>query len=222
MKIVPEVTCRRCGATFSSLRPTCPHCGTSRTAQSTRTPNTTPSNNKGTKARAHAENNMKWQMIFGLILVVAVILAVIVMVSTGLNGTDGSKNHVAATPSPASAQQTEAPPEVEAAPTPSPTPTPQIQSVIIRYVTTDYTGKDFTMRLANEEELTLNAQVWPADLVNISEVKWSSSEPEILKVTDNGDGTCLVKIIGTKDSGYVTITAECFGVKAEVMVYCKN
>ena len=87
MKIIPEVKCRRCGESFSSLRSTCPNCGTRRVAQSARTPAATPSANAGTAAYERANVNTRWQMIFGLILVAAVILAVIVMVSTGLNDT---------------------------------------------------------------------------------------------------------------------------------------
>ena len=90
MSMIPEVKCRRCGATFSSMRSRCPNCGTRRVAQSGRAPSTTPGTVKGTASYERAETNTKWQMIFGLILVVAVILAVIVMVSTSLDGSDSS------------------------------------------------------------------------------------------------------------------------------------
>lgn len=220
MNVAPKVKCRRCGEEFSSLRSTCPVCGTRRTAQSSRTPNTTPSTVRGTRAAARAESNMKWQMIFGLILVVAVILAVIVMVSTGLNGEDNSNKHVSTTPPPA-AIQTDGPPQIEPAPTPTPTPTPTVQTLQIFYVTTDKTNQDFTMRYDNNEELTLNAKAWPADVINIADVKWSCDSEDVLKITDNGDGTVLLKIIGKKDSGYATITAELYGVKAQCFVYCK-
>lgn len=86
MSLIPEVKCRRCGETFSSLRSRCPNCGTRRVSQSTRTPGATPGTVKGTASYDRAAANTRWQMIFGLILVVAVILAVIVMVSTSLNG----------------------------------------------------------------------------------------------------------------------------------------
>ena len=76
MGMIPDVRCRRCGETFSSLRSRCPNCGTRRVSQSGRTPATTPGTVKGTASYDRAETNTKWQMIFGLILVVAVILAV--------------------------------------------------------------------------------------------------------------------------------------------------
>ena len=94
MGMIPEVKCRRCGETFSSLRSRCPNCGTRRVAQSTRTPGTTPGTVRGTASYERAETNTKWQMIFGLILVVAVILAVIVMVSTSLDGADNVPSKV--------------------------------------------------------------------------------------------------------------------------------
>ena len=105
MSVIPQVKCRRCGESFSALRSRCPNCGTRRVSQSGRTPAPTPSTVKGTAAYERAETNTRWQMIFGLILVVAVILAVIVMVSTSLSGLDnqsgkGSNNNIVATPTP--------------------------------------------------------------------------------------------------------------------------
>ena len=88
MSMIPEVQCRRCGQSFSALRTRCPNCGTRRVMQSGRTPAPTPGTVKGTASYDRAETNTRWQLIFGLILVVAVILAVIVMVSTTLNGLD--------------------------------------------------------------------------------------------------------------------------------------
>ena len=101
MSVIPEVKCRRCGQSFSALRSRCPNCGTRRVAQSGRTPAATPGTVKGTAAYERAETNTKWQMIFGLILVVAVILAVIVMVSTGLNDNGSTGGRVRTTPTPA-------------------------------------------------------------------------------------------------------------------------
>ena len=91
MSIIPEVKCRRCGESFSVLRSRCPNCGTRRVAQSNRTPAPTPSTVKGTAAYERAETNTRWQMICGLIRVVAVILAVIVMVSTDTDSESASQ-----------------------------------------------------------------------------------------------------------------------------------
>ena len=122
MGMIPDVRCRRCGETFSSLRSRCPNCGTRRVSQSGRTPATTPGTVKGTASYDRAETNTKWQMIFGLILVVAVILAVIVMVSTSLDGADNA-GQTKITPPVAVASNI---PQIESAPTPPPTPTPSV------------------------------------------------------------------------------------------------
>ena len=116
MSMIPEVKCRRCGETFSSLRSRCPNCGTRRVSQSGRSPAPTPGTVKGTASYDRAEANTKWQMIFGLILVVAVILAVIVMVSTSLDGADNVPSQI--TPPVAVTNNV---PVIEAAPTPPPT-----------------------------------------------------------------------------------------------------
>ena len=134
MKIIPEVKCRRCGESFSALRTTCPNCGTRRVAQSTRTPASTPSTAAGTNV------NTRWQMIFGLILVAAVILAVIVMVSTGLNDDSYGTSTKPAKPGKTDTQVEETAnvePTPEAAPTPTPSPTPSIQTLEIRYTYDD-------------------------------------------------------------------------------------
>ena len=110
MSLIPEVKCRRCGESFSSLRSRCPNCGTRRVSQSGRTPAATPGTVRGTEAYERAAVNTKWQLIFGLILVVAVILAVIVMVSTGLNGADAPAAKATPTPAAESAAPTPPPP----------------------------------------------------------------------------------------------------------------
>ena len=128
MSMIPEVKCRRCGEVFSSLRSRCPNCGTRRVTQSGRSPAPTPGTVKGTASYDRAEANTKWQMIFGLILVVAVILAVIVMVSTSLDGADKVPGQI--TPPVAVTNNV---PVIESAPTPPPTPTPTLERIEIKY-----------------------------------------------------------------------------------------
>ena len=73
MSVIPQVECKRCGKAFSSLRPRCPYCGTRRVKTGDRVPMTTASQNRGTPAAERAVVNTKWQMIFGLILLAAVV-----------------------------------------------------------------------------------------------------------------------------------------------------
>ncbi len=212
MSMIPEVKCRRCGETFSSMRSRCPNCGTRRVSQSGRTPGTTPGTVKGTASYERAETNTKWQMIFGLILVVAVILAVIVMVSTSLNGIDtgvGSKV--------TQAVATEAIPTVEAAPTPSPTPTPTVENIELYNFTNKITS-DFTMHLG-DAPVELKAQVYPLDITGVT-VTWTSGDESVLTITPSEDTlSCSVQIVGTINGG-VKLTAACLGKEITVVVYC--
>ncbi|MGI5976151.1 MAG: hypothetical protein ACOX68_00445 [Candidatus Limivicinus sp.] len=213
MSMIPEVKCRRCGATFSSLRSRCPNCGTRRVAQSGRTPGTTPGTVKGTAAYDRAETNTKWQMIFGLILVVAVILAVIVMVSTSLDGADHVESKV--TPPVAATNDI---PVIEAAPTVPPTPTPSLERIVIKFYEKEI--EDFTMHLG-DEPLTLTAVPYPLTVQGIK-INWTVSDDSIIQLTPSDDTlSCEVNIIGTIAGG-VKITAECFGVEKTITAYCVN
>ena len=211
MSMIPEVKCRRCGATFSSMRSRCPNCGTRRVAQSGRAPSTTPGTVKGTASYERAETNTKWQMIFGLILVVAVILAVVVMVSTSLDGSDSSSKSTAITPP----VVTEYVPIIEAAPTAEPTPTPTVESIKIFFYT-DEKKDDFTMHVGESFDLT--AQVLPLTIQGVK-VEWTSANTDCLTVTSKDDLNCTVECIGSIGGG-VKLTASCLGVEKTITVYC--
>ena len=222
MGMIPEVKCRRCGETFSSMRSRCPAFGTRRVTQSSRTPGNTPGTVKGTVSYERAETNTKWQMIFGLILVVAVILAVIVMVSTTLTGVD-SQTPGRATIAPPTDN---AAPTPDSAPTPTPTPTPTIENVEIMYYSLSKLGDDQKTPGANsptmhvgDEPLHLTASVYPATIaVDASQYHWSSSDPDVIVVTVNEDGSCDIETVGTKGGG-VIITAEVFGKEGTCRIY---
>lgn len=198
MKIIPEVKCRRCGESFSALRTTCPNCGTRRVAQSTRTPAATPSTHAGTAAYERANVNTRWQMIFGLILVAAVVLAVIVMVATGLNDTStpaankpGKTNPIAATQAPEDAA-----PTPEAVPTPTPSPTPSIQTLEIRYTYDDRKREDITLKIG--EKLPMYAAIMPSDISG--QVEWW---------VDDAGKDAFVITEDTENANHITI--ECVG-----------
>ncbi len=212
MSLIPEVKCRRCGESFSSMRSRCPNCGTRRVSQSGRTPAATPGTVRGTEAYERAAVNTKWQLIFGLILVVAVILAVIVMVSTGLNGADAPA--AKATPTPAAESAAPTPPP---APTPTPTPPPTVEKVSIRYY--ENVKGDFSIKV--DEVVPLNALVTPTDISD--KVTWSvdSDNEQYVQITvDPEDGNkCEVKCISKIPAGGITLYAELFGVKAQCQIY---
>ncbi len=212
MSVIPEVKCRRCGETFSSLRSRCPNCGTRRVTQSGRTPGTTPGTVRGTVAYERAETNTKWQIIFGLILVVAVILAVIVMVSTSLEGADKAKeaDHLLTPP-----VVTNMPPDIDQAPTPSPTPTPTVESIRLMNFTREL-GTDITMAVGGET-VSLTAQVLPLTIEG-AKVTWKSANEEIIKITVVDDLNCTLECLDHMPGG-VEITAECLGVTQTLRVY---
>ena len=217
MNIIPEVKCRRCGESFSSMRSRCPNCGTRRVSQSTRSPATPPSTVSGTAAYARASANTRWQLIFGLILVAAVILAVVVMVSTGLSDIDNATAKTQASMPMASAV-TEL---VETAPTPSPTPTPTVETIAMIWGVTHYEDSEFTMHLSTseDEEFDMTAQAYPLTIENPT-FEWSVDNDGILELTPNATGSeCHIKQIGTIAGG-VKLTVTCCGVSASTRVYC--
>lgn len=220
MGMIPQIRCRRCGAVFSSLRSRCPNCGTRVVTQSTRTPGTTPGTVRGTAAHDRAETNTKWQIAFGLILVVAVILSVIVMVTTSLQGNDMANVRVTATPQLISEMQ----PIVEAAPTAEPTPPPQVESIKILYMNTkDITDEsNWPTMHVGESPLSINAVVYPMDILN-PVIEWSCSDEtgEYLVMTVNEDQTISVDCVGSVAGG-VSITATCNGKSQTIKIYCRD
>ena len=219
MNIIPKVKCRRCGEEFSSLRSRCPNCGIRMVSQSTRSPAPTPSTVNGTDANYRASANSKWQLLFGLVLVVAVILAVVIMVSSGLTGQDSSTQKVVAS-MPVPSTSTEI---FETAPTPPPTPTPSIESLRVYFYTNDLTDADFTMRLSEgtDGDITLKAQAFPLTIEN-PKFTWSVDQDGILELTPNEDGSeCKIHQLSTIPGG-VLITIECFGVTTSVRCYTND
>lgn len=225
MSMIPEVKCRRCGQSFSALRTRCPNCNTRRVMQSGRTPAATPGTVKGTASYDRAETNTRWQLIFGLILVVAVILAVIVMVSTSLNGLDNEgtpTRRSRSTPTPA--VQTEDPSMfIETPPTPSPTPTPTVESIKLFFFEKELTqeGGGFTMR-STEDPLTITARAYPADQFADATFSWRVSDPTKLQLTPSADTkSCECKFLEAV-SGGVTLTVTCYGKEFTIPVYLVN
>ena len=216
MSIIPEVKCRRCGESFSALRSRCPACGTRRVTQSSRTPDTTPGTVKGTASYERASVNTKWQLIFGLILVVAVILAVIVMVSTGLNDSGSSSGKTKTTPTPVVESVAPTP---EAAPTPSPTPTPTIQKLEIRYSLDGRERKEVTMAIG--EKLPMEAIIIPTDIQGV--VKWTTDNEDLVTITVDPDNPSKVTLECLAfQAGGIQVHAEVYGVKQDLQIYMRQ
>ena len=221
MSVIPEVKCRRCGESFSALRSRCPNCGTRRVAQSGRTPAATPGTVKGTAAYERAETNTKWQMIFGLILVVAVILAVIVMVTVRPDGLDnpgstgqGTITAPTPTPTPDPSQIT----VIDTPPTLPPPPGPVPESVKVFFFEDE--KEEFTEKVG--EAVKLKAVAYPVDQFPNATFKWSVNDESVIKLTVSDDTKECEVLCLKHQPGGVTLTVECNGVQKQVHVYTKN
>ena len=207
MSVIPKITCRRCGREYSGLRSRCPYCGTSRKKSAERIPLRTSSENAGTPAAEHAAVNTKWQLLFGGILLIAVVAAVIVLITVSLNAEKNSS--AAVDPTPPATVSSAAPvttPTPTPTPTPTSTPTPSVTSVTITFLGSKRT--EFAAKVG--DEVQLSATVYPTGTDQT--VTWSSKDESVAKVSDKGVVTGIGK-------GTTTITAECGGVKADCTVY---
>ena len=211
MDLIPQVTCRRCGTEYSSLQSRCPNCGARKMKQTQRAPGTTSGTVAGTYANDQAQVNTRWQMTFAAILVVAVILAMIVLISTSLN-TDGA-DRPGKTP-PVVTEDPNATPTPTPTVTPSPSPTPAITGLELYYAGSKIT--EFTSVIDAETPLTLN--YYPMNVpVMASDIKWSSDNPEVAVVEGDQKGC----VITNKGVGKAVISVSLYGQTATVTVYGK-
>ena len=219
MGLIPRVVCRRCGRQYSGLRGRCPFCGTRRVKQSERVPASSAGTDPATSAGERAASNARWQLIFGGILLLAVILAVVVLVSISLNGASeqpSSPTFDSFSEPPATA--TPVPP-----PTQAPTPTPTIESVSI-YHNGQALADGFAMRPSFNgpgNTLVVSANAYPLT-VDISEgITWSSSDESVITVTPTAGNptTCTVTQVG---NGTAKLTLTVYGVSTSLTVWCAD
>ena len=204
MGFIPQITCRHCGKSFSAIYNRCPHCGTRREKQTTRTPSTTSSTRQGTAANARAQANARFQLIFGCVLLLAVVVSVVILITAGVKGggTDRIKKGE-------TAEDPEITPPVEtveptASPTPAPTE-PPITSIGIYYLGDQTEG--FVTHPGDKVPLT--ARWYPTDLE--VEVTWTSNNPAVCTV----DSTGLVTGVG---NGSTSVVLSCGSHSAECLV----
>lgn len=211
MGIIPKVRCRRCHREFSGLRSKCPYCGTRKAASpTTRTAATSASTVRGSASNARANQNARYQMIFGTVIMCAVVLAVIVLISTSLKGGDdgnGSSVRVSPSASPSA--------DLISLATPSPTPpgTPEPTDMVSSISFTFGGGplayeNQFATAVGNTTQLGVNVYPLNPD----AKVTWSSSDESILTVDQTGLVTAL-------KTGWATITVSCGGVEAKCDVW---
>ena len=202
MSFIPRIICRNCGKKFSAIRGRCPACGARHVKQTMRTAPAASVSANGPQAAANA----RWQLIFGGILVAAVIVAVIILITASLDPA-------------VSGEPVDMPPPVDVTtpqpPTPTPTPTPS-PTVPVSSLTIMYLGSQvpdsFTQR-TDWAPLPLSVDIYPREALATATVTWRSSDTSVAIVDETG----LLTSVG---SGKCNITAECGGVTAtcEVLV----
>lgn len=189
MGLFGEVKCGRCDRRYSAVRSRCPYCGARK--------------RKSGKSSGSGDN--RWQVVFGVILLAAIILAVAVLIYKNLQeGASKAKT----TPTPAPTVQATSTPKPSMAPTPSaglpavtPAPTTKITSLVL-------SRQDFTLSTIGETWL-LTATVAPTGAT--SNITWTSLDPKVATVNSEGRVTAVA-------NGTTTITAEAGGVKASCVV----
>ncbi len=233
MGIIPKVTCRNCQQEYSALQIKCPHCGTRRIGVPHRSPSSTDSASQGSRAFLRLNEANRWQFIFGLVLLCAVVLAVVVLIAVSIKG---GGEEAARPNTPDTTQQTQVTQETEektAAPTaddgrtggktspsveesdePSEeTQTPDTSSNAVTSVSICYVNQERTEFAASiGDQVPLNAVIYPTDAD--ADVEWSSSNENVAAISSNGKN-CTVTATG---SGSCEITVTCGGVSATCRV----
>lgn len=211
MGLLPKTTCRRCHRQYPEFRSRCPYCGTKNAKEVSQATNTTASGIKGTTAHARAESNAKWQMIFGGIILAAIILAVIALISMSLNGEESKtdKNDPAAavtiTPDIDDTQTSTPTPTL----TPSPSPTVSVTSITFTFNGAPLPFEDqFSTTVGAETQLGI--EVFPVDAE--ATATWRSSNEDIMTVDQTG-------LVTGVSSGWATLYVECGGYTAQCEVW---
>lgn len=217
MGFIPEITCRHCGRKFSRLKKRCPYCGTTwspdgKVPPQQPKPSTKPSATAKTVSKKPAgvvaslfQSNVKWQFLFGCVLVLLVIVAVIVLITASLGKSD-TVNPVE-TPNLPQVEVTTPPPTPVI--TPSPVPTIPVASVSVTFLGSPI--HEFTQRVG-DAPIQLKAEIYPVEAVSTAKLEWRSSDESIVTV----DGTGAVTAVGP---GWAEVIAECGGVATSCKVW---
>ena len=197
MGLFKTIVCRKCGREHSALRSSCPKCGARKQTLSNRTAASSDSVRNGTQSSRRAQQNTRYQLISGLLLVAAIIISVIVLIVTMVNGNYESY------PTPTPSAELTPPPTLE--PTPTPTPTPIVETVTITFLGED--KDEFSMRTGNT--IKLDATIYPIEIEG--PIEWTSTDEAVVIISEDG----LVTATGT---GSARIICRCYGAASECKV----
>jgi len=204
MGLIPKTICPKCGQEYSALKADCPNCGARKQNPSSRAPSSSDAVRKGTAASMRAETNSRWQLVFGLCLVAAVIIGVIVLIATTIKGDYDVT--VAASPS-VTVSETPTP---SSTPTPTPTPTPAVESLTLTFLGKQLANQEFTTKVG--DMVQLGVTIYPLQITG--PVQWTSSDETIATVDAKG----LVTGVG---KGWASVSVQCYGTTAKCKVYVK-
>lgn len=200
MAKIPKVKCRGCGCEFSALRADCPQCGLRRTIGDPVQPVSTPRAGQVRKAQTgNTRRRSNWQLVIGLLLIAAAVLAVVLMLNEGRAGQAGRPSKPTPTPSPS----------YEPRPTPTPTPTPTVDNIKIFFFNNEVT--DFTMRVG-DEPLTVSARAYPNDKLGDARFTWRVSDSTKVQLTPSEDTQSCEILVLASAGGALELTVECYGV----------
>ena len=223
MAVIPEITCRRCGSKYSGLRSRCPKCGAPRINQPTRVPPTTAAATPQTAANGRAAVNIRWQFVFGGVLLLALILAVVALVNSGGGGSSSKPAAQSGANTPAYIAADLPTPSPSPAPTPDASPTPIIESMAITFLNKTLPNHQTTLSqplqtfttYGVDYNMDLDVSTYPAS--EGLPVTWRSSNDKILTVDEHG----FVTVVGASPDRWVkaAIYAECGGLEDYVIVF---
>ncbi len=204
MALFKEVKCGRCDRRYSALLSRCPNCGARK--------------NRDGKAST-VEHNTRWQVIVGAVVLLAIIAAVIILITTSLRNRapepSGSSRPTAPSSSPSGVSvvegtdptpsalpgETDPTPSPTPPPTPTPTPEPLVNSITL-------SRSDFTLSRIGEQ-YTITATISPAG--SKAAIVWISEDPDVATVDENGTVTAV-------DHGTTKVSATAGGVIQECIV----
>lgn len=217
MSFIPKIKCRNCGTVYSAIHTRCPKCGTRHVQQNRRTPQGTPGTVKGTEAKKRANDGVRWQVIIGYVLVVAIIAAVVTLVSVSLNNTPEqaaqTTTEATAVPSSSLPASPAVTPTPTSTPTPTPTPKTDITSLTITYFGDEIT--EFSMNVG-DEPIELGAEIYPTDAT--SKVTWKSSDESVITLTVDESGVCSVEAVGSGNA-QITLSSGDLSATCTVIVW---
>ena len=190
MALFKEVKCGRCDRRYSALRSRCPHCGARK--------------NRDGKAST-VENNTRWQVIVGAVVLLAIIAAAVILITTSLKNREPEPSNTSRPTPPTASSGVNVvdgtDPTPTAPPTPTPTPEPVVNSITL-------SSSDFTLFRIGEQ-YTIQATISPAGTK--ATIVWISEDPDVATVDENGTVTAV-------DRGDTKVSATAGGVIQECIV----